>query len=68
MSWRSVPAAVGRSRRTRSMLTLMFARGRSAMTPNSVYLGLVAVLFLVAGFDMGIAFIMRGERESAPDD
>ena len=68
MSWRSVPAAVGLPRRTRSMLTLMFARVWSAMTPNSVYLGLAMTLFLVAGFDIGIAFLMRAERESAPDD
>lgn len=38
------------------------------MTPEAVYVGLAATLFVVAGFDLGIAFLMRGERESTPDD
>lgn len=32
--------------------------------PASFFTGLAAVVFLASGFDLGIAFLMRGEREA----
>lgn len=33
--------------------------------PNAVFLGLAGLVFTVAGFELGMAFLMRGERESS---
>lgn len=38
------------------------------MTPEAVFAGLASVLFLAAGFDLGIAFLMRAQREAGSSD
>ncbi|MCW2787157.1 MAG: hypothetical protein JWP74_3674 [Marmoricola sp.] len=40
----------------------------ASLDPHAVFAGLATVVFLVAGFDIGIAFLMRAEREVTSDD
>jgi hypothetical protein len=36
--------------------------------PDQIFAAVMAVVFLVAGVDVGVAFLMRVTRESTPDD
>lgn len=36
--------------------------------PHTVFAATVAAVFVVAGIDVGMAFLMRGVQESGPDD